>query len=137
MCYHTPASSVLRSLMHISRGDNLFESCIKSRGVSRSTDFFFLMKRGPPKSTLGRSTAASDVYKSRPHRASCGTGPPATGNSPAPRSTARDTFPVSYTHLRAPESVLDLVCRLVLEKKKKNHPFVLPFILPITSLPPS
>ena len=25
---------------------------------------------------------------------------------------------VSYTHLRAPETVLDLVCRLLLEKKK-------------------
>ena len=30
--------------------------------------------------------------------------------------------PVSYTHLRAHETVLDLVCRLLLEKKKKkNH----------------
>ena len=28
-------------------------------------------------------------------------------------------FPVSYTHLRAHETVLDLVCRLLLEKKKK------------------
>ena len=31
---------------------------------------------------------------------------------------------VSYTHLRAHETVLDLVCRLLLEKKKKvisNH----------------
>ena len=30
------------------------------------------------------------------------------------------TNPVSYTHLRAHETVLDLVCRLLLEKKK-NH----------------
>ena len=30
------------------------------------------------------------------------------------------TKPVSYTHLRAHETVLDLVCRLLLEKKKKN-----------------
>ena len=29
-----------------------------------------------------------------------------------------DTAPVSYTHLRAHETVLDLVCRLLLEKKK-------------------
>ena len=29
-----------------------------------------------------------------------------------------DPFPVSYTHLRAHETVLDLVCRLLLEKKK-------------------
>ena len=28
--------------------------------------------------------------------------------------------PVSYTHLRAHETVLDLVCRLLLEKKKKR-----------------
>ena len=30
------------------------------------------------------------------------------------------TVPVSYTHLRAHETVLDLVCRLLLEKKKQN-----------------
>ena len=28
---------------------------------------------------------------------------------------------VSYTHLRAHETVLELVCRLLLEKKKTNH----------------
>ena len=28
--------------------------------------------------------------------------------------------PVSYTHLRAHETVLDLVCRLLLEKKNKT-----------------
>src|SRR5664280_3050653 len=28
---------------------------------------------------------------------------------------------VSYTHLRAHETVLDLVCRLLLEKKKKKN----------------
>ena len=33
-----------------------------------------------------------------------------------------DTFtPVSYTHLRAHETVLDLVCRLLLEKKTKQR----------------
>ena len=31
-----------------------------------------------------------------------------------------DPKPVSYTHLRAHETVLDLVCRLLLEKKKTN-----------------
>src|SRR5665811_2636340 len=31
----------------------------------------------------------------------------------------RGSTPVSYTHLRAHETVLDLVCRLLLEKKKK------------------
>ena len=32
--------------------------------------------------------------------------------------------PVSYTHLRAHETVLDLVCRLLLEKKKSISPRV-------------
>ena len=32
-----------------------------------------------------------------------------------------DHEPVSYTHLRAHETVLDLVCRLLLEKKKQNN----------------
>ena len=33
---------------------------------------------------------------------------------------ARDIYPVSYTHLRAHETVLDLVCRLLLEQKNKQ-----------------
>ncbi|WDT36894.1 hypothetical protein PVA38_12195 [Streptococcus pneumoniae D39] len=39
---------------------------------------------------------------------------------------------VSYTHLRAHETVLDLVCRLLLEKKTKPHlpPPSLPFSHP-------
>ena len=32
-----------------------------------------------------------------------------------------DTKAVSYTHLRAHETVLDLVCRLLLEKKNKKY----------------
>ena len=32
--------------------------------------------------------------------------------------TGKTVLPVSYTHLRAHETVLDLVCRLLLEKKK-------------------
>ena len=34
---------------------------------------------------------------------------------------AEDLATVSYTHLRAHETVLDLVCRLLLEKKNNNH----------------
>ena len=34
--------------------------------------------------------------------------------------SAAGAAPVSYTHLRAHETVLDLVCRLLHEKKKKN-----------------
>ena len=36
----------------------------------------------------------------------------------SPHAISRDLAPVSYTHLRAHETVLDLVCRLLLEKKK-------------------
>ena len=36
-----------------------------------------------------------------------------------------DSIPVSYTHLRAHETVLDLVCRLLLEKKKTNNSNIL------------
>ena len=35
-----------------------------------------------------------------------------------PETGVRRRGPVSYTHLRAHETVLDLVCRLLLEKKK-------------------
>ena len=36
------------------------------------------------------------------------------------RDPVRNRWAVSYTHLRAHETVLDLVCRLLLEKKKDN-----------------
>src|SRR5665811_155764 len=36
------------------------------------------------------------------------------------RAKQQESIPVSYTHLRAHETVLDLVCRLLLEKKKKK-----------------
>ena len=41
------------------------------------------------------------------------------GNIEIPRFTV-DSTAVSYTHLRAHETVLDLVCRLLLEKKKNK-----------------
>ena len=40
---------------------------------------------------------------------------------------------VSYTHLRAHETVLDLVCRLLLEQKKKHHSNELYYLLTRTS----
>ena len=86
------------------------------------------MIRRPPRSTLDRSSAASDVYKrqgigsgadQRPE-VKVEVGPelqPAVGMRNRHRPLA-----VSYTHLRAHETVLDLVCRLLLEKKKnKTH----------------
>ena len=87
------------------------------------------MIRRPPRSTLDRSSAASDVYK----RQFLYRGPARTGGYPGFESGRaeyagapgglrdqphRHDHPVSYTHLRAHETVLDLVCRLLLEKKK-------------------
>mgnify|MGYP003381538920 CR=1 FL=1 len=88
--------------------------------------FFFLMIRRPPRSTLDRSSAASDVYKRQ--------GLLALEESRTLRiffledkvvGGVREVVgiglrPVSYTHLRAHETVLDLVCRLLLEKKKST-----------------
>ena len=81
------------------------------------------MIRRPPRSTLDRSSAASDVYKRQEqvlgdreradreqllfHYAAL----------PAAWTSCHLSKPVSYTHLRAHETVLDLVCRLLLEKK--------------------
>src|SRR5665811_2483465 len=105
------------------------------------------MIRRPPRSTRVRSSAASDVYKRQtmpvPSPASLagrihgsaavkpsqygrvdesGTvfvrtadGEREVGSYPGASHAA-----VSYTHLRAHETVLDLVCRLLLEKKKKT-----------------
>ena len=43
-------------------------------------------------------------------------------DNPTGRPTTRYAInPVSYTHLRAHETVLDLVCRILLENKKKNN----------------
>ena len=84
------------------------------------------MIRRPPRSTLDRSSAASDVYKRQvpsPHLRHRG---PPVGVLPSHVGAERDRVPgvavraVSYTHLRAHETVLDLVCRLLLEKKKKH-----------------
>src|SRR5665811_2503227 len=103
------------------------------------------MIRRPPRSTRVRSSAASDVYKRqdlnlrhlRPKRSalpSCATarysprctgpddhvgGPWSVGRISIRRTAGIRLTPVSYTHLRAHETVLDLVCRLLLEKKKK------------------
>src|SRR5678809_168303 len=68
------------------------------------------MIRRPPRSTLDRSSAASDVYK-RQAWESCGWRETHT-------SPARGSLSVSYTHLRAHETGRNLVCRLLLEKKK-------------------
>ena len=84
------------------------------------------MIRRPPRSTLDRSSAASDVYKrqSTPRfgvqAIRAATLSPLTMPVTAITISGLTFQPVSYTHLRAHETVLDLVCRLLLEKKKKQ-----------------
>ena len=90
-----------------------------------STDvvhFFVLMIRRPPRATLDRSSAASDVYK-RQLFAFWDSGYFLQTNTLENSTIRHERFangyglgPVSYTHLRAHETVLDLVCRLLLEK---------------------
>ena len=84
------------------------------------------MIRRPPRSTLDRSSAASDVYKrQRPNQLWVADITfVATWTGFVYVAFITDVFArciaVSYTHLRAHETVLDLVCRLLLEKKKNN-----------------
>ena len=88
--------------------------------------FLFLMIRRPPRSTQSRSSAASDVYKRQgkggAKRSNCvALSPPERKRELCPLCRQNGGLQaVSYTHLRAHETVLDLVCRLLLEKKKKN-----------------
>ena len=87
--------------------------------------FFFLMIRRPPRSTLDRSSAASDVYKRQDMDTWVGEKLKELEEAGLLENTIvfyygdHGGVPVSYTHLRAHETVLDLVCRLLLEKKKK------------------
>ena len=87
---------------------------------------FFLMIRRPPRSTLDRSSAASDVYK---RQVLDGGDAPDLQRGvrggdevlrPRGAGVGDAALPVSYTHLRAHETVLDLVCRLLLEKKNNR-----------------
>ena len=88
---------------------------------------FFLMIRRPPRSTQSRSSAASDVYKRQVlglrkiHPALRKPGLGRSGRDRGPLCHPKGSVAVSYTHLRAHETVLDLVCRLLLEKKKQNY----------------
>ena len=93
---------------------------------SSAVSFFFLMIRRPPRSTLDRSSAASDVYKRQEQHRAADRAQPIVRHldrlrQHLPRPVAGLALgAVSYTHLRAHETVLDLVCRLLLEKKKEQ-----------------
>ena len=82
------------------------------------------MIRRPPRSTQSRSSAASDVYKRQVEvdgelfKEYYGSASDFNKGEYRHVEGKRILEPVSYTHLRAHETVLDLVCRLLLEKKK-------------------
>ena len=88
------------------------------------------MIRRPPRSTLDRSSAASDVYKRQTYIKDYLPGIKSVLYGLLKEKKAGDRVDVaagdltlkavSYTHLRAHETVLDLVCRLLLEKKTHN-----------------
>src|SRR5450756_2893096 len=97
------------------------------------------MIRRPPRSTQSRSSAASDVYKRQvsglwvfsyrktltpkinwPSKVRLRSTLASFGSRASTSGLARQ-MSVSYTHLRAHETRHDLVCRLLLEKKKKTN----------------
>src|SRR5260221_7155473 len=103
--------------------------------------FFFLMIRRPPRSTLFPYTT---LFRSSPANARRQVQPPprqcfARGRQPAgvlwlpsparpipacnPNGTARSAFARSEEHTSELQSHSDLVCRLLLEKKKQPKPF--------------
>ena len=85
------------------------------------------MIRRPPRSTLDRSSAASDVYKRQVQEPEAledeieDDAHHAHDQHQPQQVAAVAAGAVSYTHLRAHETVLDLVCRLLLEKKKNTN----------------
>ena len=92
------------------------------------------MMRRPPRSPLDRSSAASDVYKRQDHDAAHGgrpslgvvAGRPVVPDELAITATHQKAdgvtrAPVSYTHLRAHEPALDIVCRLLLAKNEVKN----------------
>src|SRR5678816_1279400 len=73
--------------------------------------FFFLMIRRPPRSTLDRSSAASDVYKRQTYRSEC---LPCGGRSPL--STPVN---LSLIHISEPTRLLSISYAVFCLKKKK------------------
>src|SRR5258705_5586514 len=88
--------------------------------------FFFLMIRRPPRSTLFPYTTLFRSVRSR--RAAARGVYPAAGRagdrqriSEDPRKAAQGRPGRSEEHTSELQSLRHLVCRLLLEKKKKNH----------------
>src|SRR2546430_12963370 len=84
--------------------------------------FFFLMIRRPPRSTLFPYTT---LFRSpRASRRACASVARASASCPRASAVARSAGPASRSeeHTSELQSQSNLVCRLLLEKKKKNTP---------------
>src|SRR2546426_3935042 len=99
--------------------------------------FFFLMIRRPPRSTLFPYTTLFRSVAVGPRRALGGLGRPRA--VPAGREAFRAvSAPVlrlrrSEEHTSELQSPCNLVCRLLLEKKKQLSPYVLPTTTALTN----
>ncbi len=95
----------------------------------------FLMIQRPPRSTLSSSSATSDVYKGQRLKAPLGDqllrhwkrlqGQTSltcrSYTSPSPRDRTRARMPSSAWKNKTHKTILELVCRLLLEKNKNQH----------------
>ena len=87
-------------------------SCVM-RCIEVVTWFFFLKVPSPPRVTLYPSSAATNVNKGQLLRESTAV-EAAAGELAAGAGGPENLAAVSYTTLRAHETVLDIVCRLLL-----------------------
>src|SRR6266566_1762097 len=95
----------------------VFGSVSRAHDSVRRCEFFFLMIRRPPRSTLFPYTT---LFRSRP--VSCGC---PSARSRAPVRRAQEDPPRSEEHTSELQSPCNLVCRLLLEKKKQKLIFLL------------
>src|SRR2546422_5440735 len=86
--------------------------------LSRPADFFFLMIRRPPRSTLFPYTT---LFRSRAESWRDPPGARSAGRRRAPGRRTAAGGARSEEHTSELQSRLHLVCRLLLEKKKPGH----------------
>src|SRR5256885_11448949 len=94
----------------------MFTICMLS-AVTCVLFFFFLMIRRPPRSTLFPYTT---LFRSHLRRAACGTGQVEEIENVGRRDLERGRSHRSEEHTSELQSPCNLVCRLLLEKKKKK-----------------
>src|SRR6478735_6889862 len=118
---HTTTRSVKASVIRSA-------STFASAAVHSANLFFFLMLRRPPTSTLFPYTTLFRSTRRRPPASPRRRG---TGRRPSPSRRQRR----SEEHTSELQSPCNLVCRLLLEKKKKQH--IRPSISKNTTTQPS